>query len=394
MLHCVHRASCARYFLIAVAATLTACQMTKSPPAPALLTQPPVATHVFTLRAEHDNVVGYLQVTHAHAEDTLSDIARRFNIGYEEIARANPAVDPWLPREGTPVILPTQFVLPAAPHSGVVINLAALRLYYYPPAKKGEPQTVITHPIGIGQIGWSTPVGITKITRKKADPIWYPPASVRKEHAEDGETLPAKVGPGPDNPLGRYAFTLDWPSYLIHGTNQPYGVGLRASHGCIRLYPEDIAQLFDEIPIGTKVSVVNQPQVYGLRGDTLYLQSYPVLDDYETKANNKARSAKTEMAKVSATATKATVPTKTAAPTKTIAKAQPIEIAAVDQAIDKTGAVNKFIINKTLVDELIKNPNGVALPVSQPQMTLDQFVAAAPRVENRVPDNATWDGME
>ncbi|HEY3698826.1 MAG TPA: L,D-transpeptidase family protein [Spongiibacteraceae bacterium] len=373
MLHCIHRASCARYFFIAVVAGLSACQMTKSPPV--LLAQPPVATHVFTLRAEHDDVVGHLQVTRAHAEDTLSDIARRFNIGYEEIARANPGVDPWLPREGTPVILPTQFVLPDAPHSGVVINLAALRLYYYPPTKKGEPQTVITHPIGIGQIGWSTPVGTTKITRKKADPTWYPPSSVRREHAEDGETLPAQVGPGPDNPLGRYAFTLDWPSYLIHGTNQPYGVGLRASHGCIRLYPEDIAQLFDQLPVGTKVTVVNQSQVYGLRGDTLYLQSYPVLDDYATKANNKTKSAKadavkTPLAKVTATKIAAV-------------KAQSADIASANRAIDKT-----------VVDELIKNSNGIALPISQPQMTLDKFVAAAPRVENRVPDNATWDGVE
>ena len=183
--------------LIALAALLSACQTTQSPPAPAPLMQPPVATHVFTLRGEHDDVVGQLQVTRAHAEDTLSDIARRFNVGYEEIARANPTVDPWLPREGTPIVLPTQYVLPDAPRSGVVINLAALRLYYYPPVKNGEPQTVITHPIGIGQIGWATPVGSTKITRKRADPVWHPPASVRKEHAEEGETLPAKIGPGP-----------------------------------------------------------------------------------------------------------------------------------------------------------------------------------------------------
>ena len=369
--------------LIAVAALLSACQTTQSPPAPSLLLQPPVATHVFTLRGEHDDVVGHLQVTRAHAEDTLSDIARRFNVGYEEVVRANPKVDPWLPREGTPVVLPTQFVLPDAPHSGVVINLAALRLYYYPPAKKGEPQTVITHPIGIGQVGWSTPAGNTKIIRKRADPVWYPPASVRKEHAEDGETLPAKIGPGPDNPLGRYAFTLDWPSYLIHGTNQPYGVGLRASHGCIRLYPEDIAQLYDLIPVGTKVTVVNQPQVYGYRGDTLYLQSYPVLDDYAGKAaaqKNKNGDAKTSTAKA--------VPAKT-----TPAKVTEAKDAAAFITATNSGAKN-IVVDKTLVDELLKNPNGVAMPISQPQITFEKLVASAPRVENRVPDNATWDGVE
>lgn len=348
-----------RSLFIVSAALLSACQ-SASPPAPASLMQPPVATHVFTLPKESDSVVGHLQVTRAHAEDTLSDIARRFNIGYEEIVRANPSVDPWLPREGTAIVLPTQFVLPDAPHSGVVVNLAALRLYYFPPVKPGEPQTVITHPIGIGQIGWSTPVGNTKIVRKKADPTWYPPASVRKEHAEEGEVLPAKIGPGPDNPLGKYAFTLDWPSYLIHGTNQPYGVGLRASHGCIRLYPEDIAQLFDKIPVGTKVTVVNQPVVYGYRGDVMYVQSYPALDDY-AKQNTKTKNKNT---------------------------ARQAEDAVAAELTKKAAA------DKVLIDSMLKNPNGVALPVTLAQMSLEKFVAAAPRVENRVPANATWDGVE
>ena len=349
-----------RSLLIVAALLLSACQSTQSPPAPSSLMQPPVATHVFTLPRDTDSVIGHLQVTRAHQEDTLSDIARRFNIGYEEILRANPAVDPWLPREGTAVVLPTQFVLPDAPRNGVVINLAALRLFYFPPVKKGEPQTVITHPIGIGQIGWSTPVGNTKIVRKKADPTWYPPASVRKEHAEEGEILPVKIGPGPDNPLGKYAFTLDWPSYLIHGTNQPYGVGLRASHGCIRLYPEDIAQLFDKIPVGTKVTVVNQPVVYGYRGDVMYAQSYPALEDYTRKtAKTKNKNAATQ---------------------------------SDDAAASEL--VKKLATDKMLVDSMLKNPNGVALPVTQAQMSLEKFVAAAPRVENRVPANATWDGLE
>jgi L,D-transpeptidase ErfK/SrfK len=368
--------------LTAAAILLSACQSTQSPPAPTLLLQPPVATHVFTLRGEHDDVVGHLQVTRAHEEDTLSDIARRFNIGYEEILRANPKIDPWLPHEGTPIVLPTQFVLPDAPHSGVVINLAALRLYYYPPVKKGELQTVITHPIGIGQVGWSTPVGNTKIVRKKADPTWYPPLSVRKEHAEDGEILPAKIGPGPDNPLGRYAFTLDWPSYLIHGTNQPYGVGLRASHGCIRLYPEDIAQLFDKIPVGTKVTVVNQPQVYGYRGDTLYLQSYPILDDYSDLDGAKPSTQKTKNSITKATTARNNL-------TKSIdnkSAADPIAIIVSDN--------KNSVINRALVDELTKNPNGVAMPISHSQVTFEKLVAIAPRVENRVPDNSTWNGLE
>ncbi len=354
-----------RSLFIVSAALLGACQSTRSPPAPASLMQPPVATHVFTLAQDADSVIGHLQVTRAHAEDTLSDIARRFNIGYEEIVRANPGVDPWLPREGTTIVLPTQFVLPDVPHSGVVINLAALRLYYFPPVKKGEAQTVITHPVGIGQVGWSTPVGNTKIVRKKADPTWYPPASVRREHAAEGEILPAKIGPGPDNPLGKYAFTLDWPSYLIHGTNQPYGVGLRASHGCIRLYPEDIAQLFDKIPVGTRVTVVNQPVVYGYRGDVLYVQSYPVLEDYARKPDPARKNAKTKSRN------------------------------AVQSEVQITAELmKKPTADKALIDTMIKNPNGVALPVTVAQMSLEKFISSAPRVENRVPANATWDGVE
>ena len=165
---------------------------------------------------------------------------------------------------------------------------------------------------------------------------------------------------------------------MIHGTNQPYGVGLRASHGCIRLYPEDIAQLFEKIPVGTKVTVVNQPQVYGYRGETLYLQSYPVLDDYASRAaTKKAKSgnAKTGAAK---TATAKTTESKDAA----------AFIAA------NNGGNKNIAIDKPLVDELIKNPNGVAMPISQKQVTFDTLVASAPRVENRVPNNATWDGVE
>lgn len=353
---------------------LSACQTTPPQPKVAPL-RTPVATHAFTLVGERQDVIGELQVTRAHAEDTLSDIARRFNIGYEEIIRANPDVDPWLPREGTPVVLPTQFVLPDAPRSGVVINLAALRLFYFPPRKAGEPQTVITHPIGIGQIGWSTPMGETKVVRKKADPWWYPPASIRKEHAEDGEKLPAKVAPGPDNPLGRYAFTLDWPSYLIHGTNQPYGVGMRASHGCIRLYPEDIAQLFDAVPVGTAVTIVNQPQVYGWRGNTLFMQSYPVFEDYP---------AGTQPTKKAVAANKKSSAVKTAA-----------KNATGIQAAGYTGVqFDDSTIDRELVAELKKNPRGVAIPVSLQQMSVEKLVAAAPNVENRIPENATWDGVE
>ena len=200
-----------------------------APPPPPTIHEP-VATHVFRLDVAEDEVVGELQVTKVQGEDTLPDIARRFNLGYEEIARANPGVDPWVPGEGREIVLPTQFVLPAQ-REGLVINLAQLRVFYFPKIKEGEAPTVITHPIGIGKVGWQTPEGTTKVTGKRTNPTWFPPSSVRKEHREAGDPLPSKVPPGPDNPLGAHMMTLGWPSYLIHGTNKPYGVGLRSSHG-------------------------------------------------------------------------------------------------------------------------------------------------------------------
>src|SRR5262245_8865864 len=236
------------------------------------------ATHRYFIEPDQD-VVGHVQVTHSKHEDTFADIARRFNVGYTELVRANPGVDPWLPGEGTQIVLPTEFVLPDAPREGLVLNLAQMRLYYYPQPEKEGPVEVITHPIGIGKVGWATPEGSTKVVSHVKDPVWTPPLSVRNEHAKDGDILPPTVPPGPDNPLGRHMMRLGWPSYLIHGTNKPPGVGMRASHGCIRMYPEDIAKVFPEIPIGMKVTVVNQPLLYRWQGDSLYVQSYPLHED-------------------------------------------------------------------------------------------------------------------
>src|SRR6202011_107099 len=225
------------------------------------------------------DIVGYVQKTVVGKDDTLPDIARRFDVGYEEILTANPGVDPWLPGVGREIVVPTQFILPTAPHEGGVVNVAEMRIFYYPRHKKGEPETVYTHPIGIGKVGWKTPEGTTKIVSRQKDPVWVVPKSVRDEHAEDGEKLPPQVPAGPDNPLGQYMFRLGWPSYLIHGTNKPYGVGMRSSHGCMRLYPEDIAVFYNLIPIGTKVTVVNQPYLFGSRDGALNMQAYAVMED-------------------------------------------------------------------------------------------------------------------
>ena len=248
--------------------------------------EPPTPSDRFLLPAEGTDIVGHIQITTAHHEDTLSDIARRYDLGYEEIVAANPGMDPWLPGEGTRVVLPTQFVLPDGPRQGLVLNLAAMRLFYFPTPGANEPAKVITHPIGIGREGWRTPQGTSRITEKIVQPTWTVPASVRKEHAEKGEPLPPVVPPGPDNPLGEYAMRLSLPSYLIHGTNQPYGVGLRVSHGCVRLYPEDIARLFPEVPEGTRVTIVNQPYMAGWRNGQLYLEAHPPLAEDSKRWGN------------------------------------------------------------------------------------------------------------
>jgi L,D-transpeptidase ErfK/SrfK len=350
-----------------LALSVTGCQLIQRqhepapPPAAVAPTiHEPVATHVFQLDGD-DQVVGELQVTKVMGEDTLPDIARRFNLGYEEIARANPGVDPWVPGEGREIVLPTQFVLPAAPHEGLVINLAQLRVFYFPKVKEGEPQTVITHPIGIGKVGWQTPEGTTKVTGKRTNPTWFPPASVRKEHKEAGDPLPSKVPPGPDNPLGAYMMTLGWPSYLIHGTNKPYGVGLRSSHGCMRFYPEDIAELYGKIPVGTKVTVVNQPFVFGWHDRALYVQAFPVMEDDE-RDHPKA--------------------------------ADTLLNAAISDDMWKNVKEHGAAIDLEVVNGLMAQPRGIALPVSKPKMTVDSYVAAARHVENRVPPGANWNGSE
>lgn len=238
----------------------------------------PVLADTFPLSPDSD-VVGELRIIIAKHEDTLSDIARRYDLGYNEIVDANPAVDPWLPGAGTPVVVPTQFVLPNAPRQGIVLNVATMRLFYYPPAQPGEQAVVITHPIGIGKEGWSTPLGTTKIIGKQKNPTWFVPASIREEHAKNGDPLPAIVPPGPDNPLGQFAMRLGLPGYLIHGTNKPYGIGMRVSHGCIHLYPEDIAKLFEVIPTGVPVNIINKPYSAGWHNNMLYIEAHTPLEE-------------------------------------------------------------------------------------------------------------------
>jgi len=213
------------------------------------------------------DVIGSVDRYRIVGEETLLEVARQYGLGFVEFMAANPGVDPWVPGIGTEVVVPGMHVLPDAPRRGIVINLTEMRLYLF--SARGD--IVGTWPIGIGQQAGMTPVGTTQVVGKEMNPTWIPPASVRREKPE----LPSMVPPGPDNPLGDRALLLGWPRFLIHGTNKPYGVGRRVSHGCIRLYPEGIAELYRLVPVGTPVNFVDQPIKLGWRDGVLYLQIHP-----------------------------------------------------------------------------------------------------------------------
>ncbi len=207
-----------------------------------------------TLLLMESSVIGDLRHVAATTQDTLLDMARRYSIGHDEMVHANPGVDRWIPGNGTAVLVPEQYVLPSAPRQGIVVNLPEMRLYYYP----GDG-TVTTYPVSVGRMDWNTPLGELSIISKIESPSWRPPQSIIQEAAEQGRELPKIVPPGPDNPLGDHALRLSMPSYLIHGTNRPAGVGMRVTHGCVRMYPENIASLFDRVSRGTSVHFINQP---------------------------------------------------------------------------------------------------------------------------------------
>ncbi|KAA0014318.1 L,D-transpeptidase family protein [Billgrantia pellis] len=224
---------------------------------------------------EEGNVIGEVYTVTVEEGETLLDIGRRHNVGYEGMRMANPEVSIWAPRPGTEVVIPSQHILPDAPREGIVVNLSELRLYYY-----SRPGIVETYPISIGRDGYATPVGVTRTTVKVKDPHWSPPRSMREEAAARGEPAPSIVPPGPDNPLGRHAILLGLPSYLIHGTNRPDGVGMRASRGCIRMFPEDIESLYERVPSGTPVNIIDQPFKVAWSADgILYAQSFPQLEE-------------------------------------------------------------------------------------------------------------------
>lgn len=218
--------------------------------------------------------------TLARQNDTLLDIAFAYDIGQNEIVLANPNVDRWLPGQDTEVRIPASRILPNTQQHGLILNLPEFRLYYYPKKKPGQ---VITHPISIGRMDWDTPLGTTRITAKIKDPQWHPPASIKVEHAAaKGDPLPDVVPAGPNNPLGRFAMRLGISGYFIHSTNKPLSVGMRVSHGCVRMYPDDIERLFPLIKTGTKVEIINQPIKLGWSNNTLYIEVYPELEGQQS----------------------------------------------------------------------------------------------------------------
>ena len=225
---------------------------------------------------------GVNKQTTASKNEDLLDIARRFDLGQNEIIRLNPKVDRWLPTDGENIQLQSERLLPDAPRTGLVLNLPEFRLYYFPKAEGDTTASVITHPISIGRQDWETPLGQTKIVAKKENPTWTPPESIKKEHAAKGDPLPDVVAAGPDNPLGLYAIRLGIPGYLIHSTNKPYGVGMRVSHGCIRMYPEDIARLFPIIQVNTPVTIVNQAVKVGWFKNNLYIEVHPSIEGHQS----------------------------------------------------------------------------------------------------------------
>jgi L,D-transpeptidase ErfK/SrfK len=227
--------------------------------------------------AKGDDVIGRLAVIKLEEGDTLPDIARHFSLGINAISAANPGVDVWVPEGGERIILPLSFILPDTLRKGLVVNLATMRLFQF----KGERKSlaVSTYPVGIGTKERPSPRGQMHVYRKTARPTWHVPASIAEDHRKKGDILPAEVPPGPENPLGEYALYLSKSGYLIHGTNKPASIGLKATNGCMRLYPENIKMLYSDTPVNTPVSIVNQPYLIGQRNGVLYMEAHTPLEE-------------------------------------------------------------------------------------------------------------------
>ncbi len=233
---------------------------------PFAISTPIVAENLKPTPAPSLELIGKTKQYRIRHKDTLLDVARSEGLGFIELVAANPGIDPWLPTVDSKITIPSWHLLPDGSRDGLLLNLADQRLYYFTPDGSVE-----SYAIGTGREGWETPQGKTKIIKKVENPIWYVPNSIQKEDP----TLPKAVLPGPKNPLGKHAFYLDWPGYLIHGTNQPWGVGRRVSHGCVRMYPEDIEKIYSRISLGTAVTIINQEAKLAWSDNQLWLEIHP-----------------------------------------------------------------------------------------------------------------------
>ncbi|MQT58219.1 L,D-transpeptidase family protein [Pseudomonas sp. FSL R10-0399] len=248
----------------------------------ALCVAGPVHALEFPLPPPGEDVVGQVQVIKGKYEDSFSDLGNQYELGYSEMIAANPGVDAWLPVKknldgsivDTDIVLPTQFILPPGKREGIVINLAEYRLYYFPK----DQNKVYTFPLGIGREGWGSPLGLTKVTAKTPNPTWTPPASIKAEHAANGDPLPNVVPAGPDNPLGPFKFTLGMPGYLIHGSNAKFGIGTGTSHGCFRMLNKNVLELAKMVPVGTPVRIINEPYKLGVSGGKVFLEVHEPLN--------------------------------------------------------------------------------------------------------------------
>ncbi len=234
----------------------------------------------YRLADASQTVIGDDQTITTVYEDTLYDLARRYGVGSEELIRVNAGLDPWVPGANKQVLIPGRHILPSGPREGIVVNLPEHRLYYYPKPTRDGTRSVITYPVSIGKLDARTPLGLTHVISKQKDPTWIPTASIRAEHIRNGDPLPPSVPPGPANPLGQYRLRLAAGNgtYLIHGTNNPIAVGLPVTHGCVRMYPEDVAALFPLIPVGTPVRFVNEPVKLAWVDGELLLEAHPPVD--------------------------------------------------------------------------------------------------------------------
>ena len=239
-------------------------------------------------RGDERTVIGALATYVVQQGDTMLDVGRHYDLGYNEMTGANPGVEPWLPPPGEVLLIPTEFVLPESRYEGIVVNIPEMRLYYFHGGgRRGEGVMVTTYPVGLGRDDWRTPTGTFKVRGKTENPTWVIPESIRAEHIKDrGDDRKEIAGGDPENPLGLYRLELTLPLYQLHGSNMPWGVGMQVSHGCIRLYNEDIVLLFHEVRVGTPGEFLYQPVKMGLRDGVIYVEVHP--DIYGLRSNLEA----------------------------------------------------------------------------------------------------------